>query len=381
MLEPMDKMDYSDLDAEIIDIKQPPPKSTGYIKWIVMAVVLLAFLAASSVGIYIESLWFGSLGFESRYWYVLGLGWALFFIFAALTIVIVRAGFYLLERLYGSDIRKPIRLIVNNQPVSFEFSRFLRPAAWAVGILLGISYGLGLSSDWQMWMLYLHHPATPTVDPIFGNPLAFYLFQLPVYSQIASWMTGLAVLMLVAAIGYAILASVPGQTPAPAAKQATFEGISKTSFTAISVAFGVLLIIVALRTMLSRYGFLWTDHDSFSGVTYTEANYLLPGLTIVAIGTSLPELATSIVAALRGQGDIAVGNVIGSNLFNVLGILGISALVRPIQGSGISPFDLGVLLGITLLTLVFMRSGWKLVRWEGAVLVLCYAGYVYYLLP
>ncbi len=283
MLGSMDKLDYSDLEAEIIDIKQPPVKRDGRIKWIVMAVVLLAFVAASSVGIYIESLWFGSLGFESRYWYVLGLGWALFFVFAILTVVIIRAGFYALERLFGSDIRKPIRLLVNNQPVSFEFARFLRPAAWAIGILFGISYGLGLSNDWQMWMLYLHHPVTPAVDPIFGNPLAFYLFQLPVYSQIASWLTGLAVLLLAATIGHAVLASVPTTSPVPAAKQASFEGISKTSFTAISLALGVVLIIAAWRTMLSRYGFLWTDHASFSGVTYTQDNYLLPGLALVAV--------------------------------------------------------------------------------------------------
>ena len=266
MLGEMDKLDYSDLDAEIIDIKQPPPKRDGRIKWIVMAVGLLIFVAASSLGIYIESLWFGSLGFESRYWYVLGLGWALFFIFALLTIAIVRGAFYALERLYGSDIRKPIRLLVNNQPVSFDLSRFLRPAAWVIGIILGISYGLGLSNDWQMWMLYLHHPATPGVDPIFGNPLAFYLFQLPVYSQIASWLTGIAVLMVAAAIGHAVLASLPIQSTVPDAKQASLDGISKTSFTAISLAIGLLLIIAAWRTDYNEV----RPHSSLGNLTPKE---------------------------------------------------------------------------------------------------------------
>lgn len=283
MLENMDKMDYADLEAEIIDIKPPPPaRPNRSIKWIILAIVLIAFVAASSVGIYIESLWFGSLGFESRYWYVLGLGWALFFIFALLTIAIVRGGFYLLERLFGEDIRRPIRMMVNNQPVNFEFSRFLRPLAWGVAIVFGISFGLGLSNDWQMWMLYMHQPPTPSVDPIFGNPLGFYLFSLPVYSQIASWLTGLAVVMLAAAIGHAILATIPEQASVKSAKVARMEGISKTSFTAVSAAMGILFIIAAWRTLLSRYGYLWTDHVPFSGVTYTEDNYLIPALAIVA---------------------------------------------------------------------------------------------------
>lgn len=105
------------------------------------------------------------------------------------------------------------------------------------------------------------------------------------------------------------------------------------------------------------------------------------GLTIVAIGTSLPELATSIVAALKGEGDLAIGNVVGSNVFNILGILGFSSLVHPLQGSGIGPVDLGVMLVLAVGVLVLMRSGYRLVRWEGALLLLGYAGYIYYLVP
>jgi cation:H+ antiporter len=104
------------------------------------------------------------------------------------------------------------------------------------------------------------------------------------------------------------------------------------------------------------------------------------GLTIVSVGTSMPELATSIVAAVRKQPDIAIGNVIGSNIFNTFGILGIGALIKPIYGPDISLTDLLVMLGISILLLPLIKSGIRLGRWEGALFFFIYVGYVVYLL-
>ena len=104
------------------------------------------------------------------------------------------------------------------------------------------------------------------------------------------------------------------------------------------------------------------------------------GLTIVAIGTSLPELATSVIAALKGERDIAIGNVVGSNIFNVLAIMGISPLVRPIAASDIQLLDLGVMLSCTLLLYPFLRTGFVLSRKEGACLLAIYIGYTVWLI-
>jgi len=103
------------------------------------------------------------------------------------------------------------------------------------------------------------------------------------------------------------------------------------------------------------------------------------GLTIVALGTSLPELATSMMAALKKEGDIAVGNVVGSNIFNILCILGVSSLVHPIDMGGITMIDMGVMIGIAILVLPMARSGFRLNRWEGAILLAVYGGYIYHL--
>ena len=103
------------------------------------------------------------------------------------------------------------------------------------------------------------------------------------------------------------------------------------------------------------------------------------GLTVVAVGTSLPELATSIVASVRGEGEIAAGNVVGSNLFNLLGILGVGALVRPLEAPGLEPVDVAVMGAFTLALVPMMLTARRIVRVEAAVLLAGYAAYLGYL--
>ena len=100
------------------------------------------------------------------------------------------------------------------------------------------------------------------------------------------------------------------------------------------------------------------------------------GLTIVAGGTSLPELATSVVAAMNGRSSIAIGNVIGSNVFNILMILGITGMICPMDLHGITLVDMGVLLGSILLLWAFSYTKYTVARWEGALLTLLFGGYM-----
>ncbi|WP_412060564.1 calcium/sodium antiporter [Rubrivirga sp. IMCC45206] len=103
------------------------------------------------------------------------------------------------------------------------------------------------------------------------------------------------------------------------------------------------------------------------------------GLTVVAVGTSLPELATSVVAAARGEGAMAVGNVVGSNVFNLLGILGVGAIVGPLVAPGLEPVDLAVMAAFAVVLLPMMWTGRRLVRPEAAVLLAGYTAYLSYL--
>ena len=104
------------------------------------------------------------------------------------------------------------------------------------------------------------------------------------------------------------------------------------------------------------------------------------GLTIVAVGTSLPELAASVSAARRGESDIALGNIVGSNIFNALGILGAAALVEPFAaGAGLALSDLLVMIAAALALVLFAVTGWRIDRREGVILLIAYAAYLAWL--
>uniref|UniRef100_A0AB33JAZ9 Calcium/sodium antiporter n=1 Tax=Prevotella sp. GTC17260 TaxID=3236796 RepID=A0AB33JAZ9_9BACT len=104
------------------------------------------------------------------------------------------------------------------------------------------------------------------------------------------------------------------------------------------------------------------------------------GLTIVAGGTSLPELATSVVSARKGQSGIAIGNVLGSNVFNILAILGITGIISPMMIQGITTTDLSVMVVAMIMLWLFSFTKYTIARWEGAVLAATFIGYLTYLL-
>jgi len=141
----------------------------------------------------------------------------------------------------------------------------------------------------------------------------------------------------------------------------------------------ILLILLAL--LLLFFGAEFLVRGSASLALRLGLTPLVVGLTVVAFGTSMPELATSVLAAWRKQPDIAIGNVVGSNIFNILGILGISALVKPLATPGIQPLDLWVMLGFSLLLFPLLWTSRRLVRWEGALLLVAYAAYLAVLWP
>jgi cation:H+ antiporter len=173
-------------------------------------------------------------------------------------------------------------------------------------------------------------------------------------------------------------------TPAPAAVGAPAEAMEGAAEAAGAPPGGgrarLGLIALAGLVLLVGGGKLFVD----AAVDIARAAGLsdrVVGLTIVAVGTSLPELAASLVAALRGHGDIAVGNVLGSNIFNVAVILGGAALVRPLEG-GLEAMrlDLGFLAGMTLLAAISMRAARQMPRLEGVVFVLAYVAFLIALL-
>lgn len=142
--------------------------------------------------------------------------------------------------------------------------------------------------------------------------------------------------------------------------------------------FSAVLVIVGLGLLIAGAKILVTGAVEIGRICGLSEAVI--GLTIVAIGTSLPELATSVVAAVRGERDIAVGNVVGSNIFNVFAIMGIVPLISPVKVTGIGTVDWVVLLLFSVALLPLMRSGFEISRKEGAVLVTGFIGYLIYLI-
>jgi len=272
-----------DPGGEIIDVGHTKPRRRRWGWWLLGAIVVFVFVASRGLSIYISALWFGSLGYSTVYWYMFKLKIALFAIFFALTVIILRGGFWLIGRAFASISFDRRTIFVNQQPVNFSPSRVLRPLAWVVSVLAGLVFGLGMRDAWRSFALYFHGSPGDYSDPIFNQPLGFYLFTLPVYEALSTWLLYLSIIILVGAVIYSLLA-VTQQGLSSAGDLAKAR---KISLATSSCSLAVFLVILAWRFLLSRYPYLWDDHQTFSGVTYVEANYLLLGLRWVAIALVL----------------------------------------------------------------------------------------------
>jgi cation:H+ antiporter len=146
---------------------------------------------------------------------------------------------------------------------------------------------------------------------------------------------------------------------------------------------GVQVALIVAGLALLVLGSRWLVEAAVTFAQYLGVSELVIGLTIVAAGTSLPEVATSILAAIRGERDIAVGNVIGSNIFNILAVLGLSATVAP-TSLAVSPavlaFDIPVMVAVAVACLPIFFTGNLIARWEGFLFLAYYVAYTAYLI-
>ncbi len=138
----------------------------------------------------------------------------------------------------------------------------------------------------------------------------------------------------------------------------------------------MLLVVAGLGFLL--LGARWFVGSAVELASHIGISEAIIGLTIVAAGTSLPEVATSVIAALRGQRDIAVGNVVGSNLFNLMGVLGVCGTIAP-NGLPVSAparsFDIPVMLAVSAACLPIFATGHRINRWEGLLFLGYYVAY------
>ena len=294
-----------DPEGEIIDVGRIRPRRRRWLWLILPGILGLLFVASRALSIYISALWFGSLGYSSVYWYIFRLKVELFAIFLVLTILILRSGFWLVERAFAGVALDRRTIFVNQQPVNFSPARVLKLVAWIVSVLAGLVFGLGMREAWRTFALYFHRVPTELADPIFHKPIGFYLFTLPVYDIVSAWLLYLSIIILCSAIVYALL-TVTQQGLATAGDVVRAR---RTSVAAVSCTLAAWLLILAWRFLLSRYPYLWDDHQTFSGVTYAEANYLLPGYFWVAGALTLSALIVLVNAFVFRRVRILIAGV------------------------------------------------------------------------
>ena len=181
-----------------------------------------------------------------------------------------------------------------------------------------------------------------------------------------------------AAMATAAVASTSVSEAPTSQSPASEASTSQPSAPEASMLKAVVMLVVGLLCLIAGSN-MFVDNASFVASSLGVSDAVI-GLTIVAGGTSLPELATSMVSAKKGNSDIAIGNVIGSNVFNILMIIGITGLVKPMHIAGITTLDLIMMLASMLLMWFFCRTTYKVKRWEGAVLTIVYLAYLTWLI-
>lgn len=178
-----------------------------------------------------------------------------------------------------------------------------------------------------------------------------------------------AAILLVGFVGVMVYIAVSAKKETPAVKEEIGKSLPATERLWLSILF----LLLGLGGLVGGAQ-LMVDSAIHLAESWGMSKSLI-GLTIVAVGTSLPELASTVAAAYRGQSEIAVGNVVGSNLFNLLLILGVTSAVTPLPvDAGVVGFDLPVMTGFAVLLLLVLLNGLKVYRWEGAILLLAFLG-------
>ena len=264
-----------------VRMEPPGPRRTWF--WIFLALVaLIAFGGRNWLSIYVDSLWFGSLGFASVFWKSLSLRWTVFAVSGAVTFVVVYGTYLILKRTEFSGDTRGHTILIGGRVVKLPVESMMRLVALGGSLFLAASIAGIMMADWQTFALYWYAPhAAGFADPIFGKPLNFYLFTLPVWQSISGW------LLMVAIISFAIAGVFLLINGGARALEGYANRFDLVSWRGISITFSFVLLVIAWRVYLGRFDQLTEDHTVFSGVTYTDAHILLPGLLVIVVALVL----------------------------------------------------------------------------------------------
>ena len=224
------------------------------------AIVFLIFAAFQSISFYVERLWFASLGFESVYWYRLRTQALVFLIAGGASTLALWILFRLVMPPAGHGQRPLLR--IGQEAIVIPTVDVLKRLALPVAIIIGVFIGLSLGADWNRFALLMNsEPSTGVADPIFGRPLSFYFFTLPVLEAIAGWLLGISGIVLVASI---LLAATD--------MTARFRGVS--------LEVSLFLLAVAWRTYVGRFGLLLSPIFAAAAMSLSSVSVITNALRL-----------------------------------------------------------------------------------------------------
>ena len=225
----------------------------------------------------------------------------------------------------------------------------------------------------------------PTDKKTIRIDMPFMVFSVLAFSLVA--MTG-EISRVAGIIGFALLLIfviwqvVDSRKQENATKSTVVDNtkVMKTWKALLLLVVGGILLVFGADTLIDNASAIARQIGEQMGTPADDIERII-GLTIVAVGTSLPELFASVMAAIKGKTDMAIGNIIGSVTFNILSVIGLSSAICPIHDSAEGfEIDYAVMSGLVLVLWLFLRTNYKLERWEGAMLLLSYVAYITYTL-
>ncbi len=276
----MDPDDRPPFRRPIHTIRVNPPSGRRH-RWlwlILFVIAMVAFGGRTWLSYYVDGLWFGSLGYAAVFWKTLGLRWAVFAVSGAATFLVVYGTFLILKCTEFSGEGRGHTILIGGRVVKLPVESILRLVALGGSLFVAASIAGIMMADWQTFALYWYTPrAAGFIDPVFGKPLNFYLFTLPVLQSVSGWLLFMT-LISVAIAGFFLLVNSGAR-----ALEGYRNRYELVSWRALSITFSSVLLVIAWRVYLGRFDQLTEDHTVFGGVTYTDAHIFIPGLLLVSL--------------------------------------------------------------------------------------------------
>ena len=287
---------------------------------LLFAVVAGIFLGSrTALSYWVDLLWFRSLGYGDVFWKTRGLQCGIFTAFTAATFLILYGVFSALKRAHHADLPSNRTLVIGGQPVNLAVEPVLRLIAFCVSLAIAASTGAAMTAEWPTLALFWYAPRASgsVADPIFGKPLNFFLFTLPAWHLIVSWLLTLAVITCVLAVLFLL---GTGGSRALGGRRSSY---APSPWRGLSITVSFLLLILAMEVYVGRFDQLLEHHTIFDGVTYTDAHVMLTGLLVVCAALVLGAVIAAVNAVRMPRGRWLVAAIVPATVcYGVLGVVG-----------------------------------------------------------